>query len=73
MAALWAPPPVSYVAMVSSTETSASTSAAGITPLSYLPSGMPALKALDTLPAPITENLLATAGISRGRKPRTQP
>ena len=30
--ALWAPPTVSYVAMVSSTETTASTSAAGVTP-----------------------------------------
>ena len=73
MAALWAPPTVSYMAMVSSTETTASTSAAGVTPLSYLPSGMPALEAMDTLPAPTTENLLATAGISQGRKPWTQP
>ena len=59
--------------MVSSTETTASTSAAGVTPLSYLPPGMPALEAMDTLPAPTTENLLATAGVGWGRKPRTQP
>ena len=58
--------------MVSSTETMASTSAAGVTPPSYLPPGMPALEAMDTLPAPTMENLLATAGVSWGRKPRTQ-
>ena len=72
-AALWTPPTVSYAAMVSSTETMASTSAAGVTPPSHLPPGMPAHEAMDTLPAPTTENLLATAGIGQGRKPRTQP
>ena len=72
-AALWTPPTVSYVAMVSSTETTASTSAAGVTPPSHIPPGMPTIKAMDTLLAPTTENLLATAGICRGRKPRTQP
>ena len=70
--ALWAPPTVSYAAMVSSTETTASTSAAGVTPPSYLPPGMPALEAMDMLLAPTMENLMATAGIGRGRKPRTQ-
>ena len=59
--------------MVSSTETTASTSAAGATPLSHLPPGMPAIKPMDVLPAPTTENLLATAGVSRGHKPRTPP
>ena len=59
--------------MVSSTETTASTSAAGVTPPGYLPPGMPALKAMDTLLAPTTENLLATAGIGWGCKPQTQP
>ena len=39
--ALWTPPTVSYAAMVSSTETTASTSAAGVTHPSYLPPGMP--------------------------------
>ena len=73
MAALWTPPTVSYMAMVSSTETTASTSAAGVTPPSHLLPGMPAIEAMDTLPAPTTKNLLATAGISRGRNPRTQP
>ena len=71
--ALWTPPTVSYVAMVSSTETTASTSAAGVTHLSYLPPGMPPLEALDTLPAPTMENLLATAGVGRGRGTWTQP
>ena len=70
--ALWTPPTVSYTAMVSSTETTASTSAAGVTPPSYLPPGMPALEAMDMLPAPTMENLLATAGVGRGHKPQTQ-
>ena len=69
MAALWLPLTLSYSAMVSSTETTASTSVAGVTsPNHWLP-GMPALEAMDTLPAPTTENLLAAAGISRGHKP----
>ena len=70
MAALWAPPTVSYAAMVSSTETTASTSVAGATPL---PPGMPTLEPMDMSPAPTAENLLATAGVGRGHKPRTQP
>ena len=71
--ALWAPPTVSYVAMVSSTETTASTSAAGVTPPSHLPPGMPTIEPMDTLLATTTENLLATAGIGRGHKPQTLP
>ena len=71
--ALWAPPTVSYTAMVFSTETTASTSAAGVTPPSHLPPGIPAIEPMDTLPAPTTENLLATAGVGWGRKPRTLP
>ena len=73
MSALWTPPTVSYAAMVSSTKTTASTSAAGVTPPSYLPPGMPALEAMDTLPAPTMKNLLATAGVGWGHKPWTQP
>ena len=57
---------MSNVAMASSTETTASSSVAGVTPLSYPPPGMPPLEAMDTLPAPTSENLLATAGVSRG-------
>ena len=64
--ALWVPPTVSYAAMVSSSETMASTSMAGVTHPSYPPPGMPQLKAMDTLAAPTTENLLATAGVGRG-------
>ena len=70
--ALWTPPTVSYAAMVSSTETTASTSAAGVTHPSYLPPGMPPLEAMDTLPAPTTENLLATAGVGRGGRTRAE-
>ena len=67
------PPTVSYVAMISSTETTASTSAAGVTRPSRPPPGLPPPKAMDTLPAPTMENLLATAGIGRGTRPRGQP
>ena len=59
--------------MVSSTETTASTSAAGVTHLRYLPPGMPPLEAMDTLPAPTTENLLATAGVGRGGRTQAEP
>ena len=59
--------------MISSTETMASTSAAGVTPLSHRPPGTPTLQAMDTLPAPTMENLLATASVSWGRKPRVPP
>ena len=71
-ASLWTPPTVSYVAMVS-TETTASTSAAGMALLSHPPPGMPALEPMDTMLAPTMENLLATAGIGRGHRPWTQP
>ena len=71
--ALWTPPTVSYAAMISSTETTASTSAAGVTRPSHPPPGMPPLKAMDTLPAPTMENLLATASVGRGARPRSQP
>ena len=72
-AALWAPPTLSYSAMVSSTETTASTSTAGVNPLSHLPRQDPAVELMDTLPPLTMENFLATAGISRGRKPQTPP
>ena len=72
-AALWAPPTLSYSAMVSSTETTASTSTAGVTPPSHLPPRDPAVKLMDMLPPLTTENLLATAGIGRGRKTQTSP
>ena len=72
-AALWAPPTSSYSAMVSSTETTASTSTAGATPLSHLPPRDPIPELIDTLPPLTTENLLETAGVSRGRRLRTSP
>ena len=71
MAALWAPPTLSYLAMVSSTETTASTSTAGVTPPSHLLPRDPAVELMDTLLPLTTEKLLATAGIGRGCKPQT--
>ena len=59
--------------MVSSTETTASTSMAGVTPPSHLPPRDPAVELIDTLPPLTTENLLATAGVGRGRKTQTLP
>ena len=72
-APLWMPPTASYATMASSTETTASTSATGVTPPSHLPPRAPAIEPMDTLPPLTTENLLATAGIGRGRKPQTPP
>ena len=57
--------------MVSSTETTASTSATGVTRPSYPPPGMLPLKAMATLLAPTMENLLATAGVGRGGRTQT--
>ena len=59
--------------MVSSTETTASTSTAGVTPPSHLPPRDPTVELMDTLPPLTTENLLATAGVDRGHKPQTPP
>ena len=59
--------------MVSSTETTASTSTAGVTPLSHLPPRGPTTEPMDTLPPPTTENLLAAAGVGRGHKSRVLP
>ena len=72
-AALWAPPSLSYSAMVSFTETTASTSMAGVTPPSHLLPRDPAVELMDTVPPLTTENLLATAGVGQGRKPQTPP
>ena len=71
--ALWTPLMMSYVAMASSTETTASSSAAGVTPPSYPPPGLPPLEPMDTLLAPTSENLLATAGVGRGGRGQRQP
>ena len=71
--ALWTPPMMSYVAMASSTKTTASSSVAGVPPPRYLPPGLPPLEPMDTLPAPASENLLATAGVGRGSREQRQP
>ena len=71
--ALWTPPMMSYVAMASSTKTTASSSVAGVLPLRYPPLGLPPLEPMDTLPAPTSENLLATAGVGRGGRGQRQP
>ena len=75
--ALWSPPMMSYATMASSTETMASSSAGGVPPPRYPSPGLPPLDpvSMDMLLAPTSENLLATAGVSRGgrglRQPRT--
>ena len=75
--ALWTPPTMSYATMASSTETTASSSAGGIPPPRYPTPGLSPINPapMDTLPAPTSENLLATAGVGRGgrglRQPRT--
>ena len=61
-------PVVSYTAMASSTETPASTLAVGVTPSSYQTSRLPPLEPMDTMPPLTTENLLLTAGVSRGTR-----
>ena len=53
--------------MVSSTETTASTPAAGVTPPSHLPPRAPAIELMDTLPPLTMENLLASAGAANHR------
>ena len=70
MATLWAPPSLSYAAMVSSTETTASTSTAGATSSSHSLPRDPLGEPMDTSSPLTTENLLATTGIGRGRRPR---
>ena len=71
--ALWMPPTMNYVAMASSTETTASSSASGVPPPRYPPPGLPPLEPMDTLLAPTSENLLATAGVGRGSRGQRQP
>ena len=66
--ALWTPPTMSYVAMASSTETMVSSSVARVTPPSYPPPGIPPLEPMGMLAARTSENLLATAGVSRGSR-----
>ena len=53
----------------------ASSSASGVPPLRYPPPGLPPCNQvpMDTLLAPSTENLLATAGVGRGGRGRRSP
>ena len=75
--ALWMPLTMSYATMASSTETMASSSRGGVPPPRYPPPGLPPVDPapMDTLLAPTSENLLATASVGRGgrglRQPRT--
>ena len=64
--ALWMPLTMNYVTMASSTETTASSSVGGVPPPRYPPPGLPPVDPvpMDTLLAPTSENLLATAGVS---------
>ena len=71
--ALWMPPVVSYVAMASSTETTASTSTVGMTPSRYPTPELPPLEPMDTSPPLTTEQLLLMAGIGRGTRGWTPP
>ena len=68
--ALWTPPAMSYATMASSTMTMASTPVGGVPPPGYPPQGPPPgdLALMDMLPAPSTENLLATASVGRGQR-----
>ena len=68
--ALWMPPAMSYVTMASPTMTTASAPVGGVPPPGYPPLGLPPgdWALMDTLPAPSTENLLATAGVGRAQR-----
>ena len=72
---LWTPPMMSYATMASSTDTTASSSVGGVPPPRYPPPGLPPLEPapMDTLLAPTSENLLATAGVGRGSRRLRQP
>ena len=72
-AALWAPPSSSYAAMVSSTETTASTSTAGPTSSSHSLPRDPLGEPMDTSSPLTMENLLVTTGVGWGRRPRVPP
>ena len=66
-------PAVSYMAMASPTETTASASAVGVTPSSYQTSRLPPLEPMDTMRCLTTENFLLTAGVGRGLREWTPP
>ena len=68
-------PTMSYVTMASSTKTTASSSVGGVPSPRYPPPGLPPVDPapMDMLPAPTSENLLATAGVGRGGRGLRQP
>ena len=68
--ALWMPPTMSYATMASPTMTTASFPEGGVPPLRYPPPGLPPgdLALMDTLLAPSTSALLATASVGRGQR-----
>ena len=70
------PPAVSYAAMASTTETTASTLAVGVTPSSHQTSRLPPLEPMDMMPSLTTDILLLTAGVGKdigGRTPLQTP
>ena len=73
--ALWMSLTMSYATMASSTKTTASFSVGGVPPLRYPPPGpTPGDPApMDTLLAPTSENLLATASVGRGGRGQRSP
>ena len=66
--ALWTPLVASYVAMASSTETTASTLTVGVTPSRHQTSVLSLLEPMDTSPPLTTEQLLLTAGVGRSTR-----
>ena len=66
--ALWTPPIMSYAAMVSSTETTASDPTVGVMLLRPPTPGLPPLEPMDTSSYPTMEELLRMAGVSRGAR-----
>ena len=70
------PAVMSYATMASIFEAAASSPAGGVPPQRHPPPGLPPPQQIPigTLPAPSTENLLAAAGVGRGkRSPATGP
>ena len=73
--ALWTRLTMSYATMASSTGTMASSSAVGVPPLRYPPPGLPPINPapMNTLLAPTSEKLLATASVGRASRVLRQP
>ena len=73
--ALWTPPAMSYATMASPTMMTASSHVGRVPPPRYPPPGLPPGDSalMDMLPAPSTENLLATASVGRGLRQQRTP